>query len=122
MHDWIWILFFAVLLIAAMLMKRSGQIDSGEARQLLGNGALLIDVRTPAEFSSGHLPQAINVPLGEIASAIPRRAPQKDQVLLLHCQSGMRSGSAQRQLRAVGYTHAYNLGSYGRAAHIAERQ
>lgn len=120
MHDWTWILVFAALLAAIMLIKRRGQIEAGEARSLLRNGALVIDVRTPGEFSSGHLQQAINIPLDQIESAVPRRAPQKDQVLLLHCQSGIRSATAQRRLRAMGYERAYNLGSYSRAAQIVE--
>jgi len=121
MHGWIWLFLFAALLFISMLLRRRGQIATGEAREFLLHGALLIDVRTPAEFSAGHLPQAINIPLDQLESEVPRRAPQKDKVLLLHCQSGARSATAQRQLRALGYMRAYNLGSYARAAQIAGR-
>jgi phage shock protein E len=86
----------------------------------LKSGALVIDVRSASEFSSGHLPNAINLPLGEIESSLPRRVQDKSQVLLLHCHSGMRSGVARKKLIAIGYSNAFNLGSYGRAAQIVK--
>ena len=81
----------------------------------------MIDVRTAGEFSSGHLTNAINIPLDEIATAVPQRVKDKSQVLLLHCASGMRSGMAQKKLKALGYTNAFNLGSYGRAESILKQ-
>jgi phage shock protein E len=84
----------------------------------LKDGALVIDVRSSAEFSSGHLPNAINLPLEEIETALPRRVKDKNKVLLLHCQSGMRSGVAKSRLTGLGYANTFNLGSYARAARI----
>ena len=52
-----------------LFSKRSGQISIKEAQAHLKNGALVIDVRTPGEFISGHLPGAINLPLDEIEAA-----------------------------------------------------
>lgn len=101
-----------------VLLKRLGQIPAKAARAHLKNGALLIDVRSPGEFNSGHLPSAINLPLDEIAAALPRRVKDKNQVLLLHCLSGRRSGMAKSRLKSLGYTNVFNLGSYHRASHI----
>jgi phage shock protein E len=84
----------------------------------LKNGALVIDVRTPGEFGSGHLPNAINLPVEGIEFTLPAQVNDKNKVLLLHCQSGMRSGMARKKLIAIGYTNAFNLGSYSRAAQI----
>ena len=78
----------------------------------------MIDVRSSGEFKSDHLTNAMNIPLDEITAAVPQRWPDKSQVLLLHCQSGMRSGMAKNKLNAMGYTNAFNLGSYGRAEKI----
>jgi len=86
--------------------------------EFLKNGALVIDVRSVAEFTSGHLPQALNLPLDEIEILLPRSVKDKNQVLLLHCQSGMRSGVAKTRLKTLGYANVFNLGSYARAAHI----
>ena len=112
------VIALAIVVIVYSIWKRSSQISTGSAVEHLKNGALLIDVRSPAEFSSGHLPNAINLPLGEIETELPRRVKDKNQVLLLHCQSGMRSGVAKTKLGGLGYTSAFNLGPYGRAARI----
>jgi phage shock protein E len=111
-----------IVLTAFILLKRAGQISTKKALAHLKNGALVIDVRTPSEFSSGHLPSAINLPLDQIETALPRRVKDKSQVILLHCQSGMRSGVAKKKLNALGYSNAFNLGSYGRAAEIAGKR
>jgi phage shock protein E len=116
--NWTAICIVLAVFLVFFLLKRSGQISAKEALDYLKNGALVIDVRTAAEFASGHLPNAINLPLDEIESNLPRRVKDKNQALLLHCQSGMRSGVAQRKLKALGYPNAFNLGSYGRAARI----
>ncbi len=116
-----WTTVLLILAVAALVytVRRAAQISRKDALMHLKAGALLIDVRSRAEFSSGHLPNAINLPLDEIEKALPRRVNDKDQVLLLHCQSGMRSGVAKARLKGMGYTRAFNLGSYARAARIA---
>ena len=53
---------------------------------------------------------------------IGARVTDKNQVLLLHCHSGARSGMARKRLIELGYTQAYNLGSYERAARVAGRE
>jgi len=116
--NWTVVLIVVAVLAVIFLLKRSGQISAKDAAAHLKQGALVIDVRSAAEYSSGHLPNAINLPLGEIESSLPRRVRDKDQVLLLHCQSGMRSGVAKKKLHEMGYRNAFNLGSYGRAAQI----
>jgi len=117
MHE-LSLLIIAPLVALGFMMKRTGQISIPEARKQLNEGALVIDVRSPAEFHSGHLPAALNLPLDEIESTLPQRVQDKNQVLLLHCQSGMRSGLALRKLKALGYTRVFNLGSYPRAQAI----
>jgi len=116
--NWTSVLIALAVLAILFFLKRPGQISSKDAQARLKSGALVIDVRTPAEFSSGHLPGAINLPLDGIEASLPRRVQDKNQVLLLHCQSGMRSGVAVKKLKGLGYTNAYNLGSYLRAEQI----
>jgi phage shock protein E len=108
----------AVVAFAYTFLKRATQISRKDALAHLEAGAPVIDVRSPGEFNSGHLPTAINIPVDEIETALPHRFKDKNQVLLLHCQSGMRSGAAKRKLAGLGYAHAFNLGSYARAAAI----
>ena len=116
--NWTTILVIAAIVAVIFMIKKSGQISTKDALEKLKNGALVIDVRSAGEFSSGHLAKAINIPLDEIETALPRRVPDKNQVLLLHCQSGMRSGMAKKKLNGLGYANAFNLGSYGRAKEI----
>ena len=115
-------IIIVIVLAAFILLRRAGQISLKEALAHLNHGALVIDVRTPSEFSSGHLPSALNIPLYQIETTLPRRVKDKSLVLLLHCQSGIRSGLAKRKLKELGYSNAFNLGSYGRAADIVSNE
>ncbi|MCB1131218.1 MAG: rhodanese-like domain-containing protein [Verrucomicrobiae bacterium] len=116
--DWKTLLVIAVVVVVIIIVKKAGQVSADDARGMLGKGAAVIDVRSPGEFQSGHLPQAVNIPLDLIETDLPRQYPDKGQVLLLHCASGMRSSVAARKLKALGYANAHNLGSYQRAAGI----
>ncbi len=117
---WIEIVGVAVIVLV-VAMKRQGQISAAKAEEMLRGGALVVDVRSAAEFGGGHLKGAVNIPLDVIETELPKRVKDKGTVILLHCQSGMRSGMAQRKLRGLGYAESWNLGSYGRAAGIVER-
>jgi len=117
---WIPILILAAVVAAMLIMKKAGQISVKDAAAHLKNGAPVIDVRSPGEFNSGHLPDALNFPLDEVETAVPRRFKDKSQVLLLHCLSGMRSGMARRKLKSLGYANVFNLGSLARAQKIAD--
>ena len=116
--NWTVTLIIAAVVAIVFLLKRAGQISFKDAQKHLKNGALVIDVRSASEFNSGHLPNAVNVPLDGIETALPRRVKDRNQVLLLHCLSGTRSGMAKRQLKVMGFANAYNLGSYARAQSI----
>jgi rhodanese-related sulfurtransferase len=116
--NWTTTLIIAAVVAVFFMMKKSGQISAKDALEKLKDGALVIDARSPGEFNSGHLAKAINIPVDEIEMALPKRVKDKKQVLLLHCQSGMRSGVAKQKLKGMGYANAFNLGSYGRAKDI----
>ena len=121
MH-WIPVLVFAVVAAVFMLLKKSGEISAQAALAHLKNGASVVDVRSRSEFNSGHLPEAINLPLDEIETALPRRVPDKNQAMLLYCLSGTRSGVAKVKLKGMGYPNVFNLGSYNRAESILKQQ
>lgn len=119
--NWPLLLILGLIVTGVLLLKKTGELSTNAALAYLQQGALVIDVRTPGEFNGGHLASAINIPLDEIATELPRRVPDKTQVLLLHCASGVRSGMAKSKLRRLGYTQAFNLGSYGRAEHLVHQ-
>jgi phage shock protein E len=119
--NWTTLLVIAAIVAVVFMIKKSGQISAKDALEKLKNGALVIDVRSPGEFNSGHLAKAINIPLDEIETALPKRVKDKGLMLLLQCASGMRSGMAKSKLIGMGYTNAFNLGSYGRAESIVNQ-
>ncbi len=83
------------------------KVDLGE---LISNGAVIIDVRTPGEFASGHLKQAMNIPLGTLQSRLSKL--KKDKPVITCCASGMRSSSAKSMLKSKGFEQVYNGGSW----------
>ncbi len=116
--NWTSIVLVVAVVVLFYLWKRAGQISHKAAIEHLKQGAMVIDVRTAAEYMAGHLPNAVNMPLSEVEALVARKVKDKSRVLLLHCQSGMRSSVARRKLVAMGYTQTFNLGSYNRAAQI----
>jgi rhodanese-related sulfurtransferase len=71
-------------------------------RQLVSDGALLLDVRTPAEFRDGHVPHATNIPVQELPQRIAEVGPTKRPVVV-YCRSGGRSAQAAALLKHAGY-------------------
>lgn len=69
---------------------------------------VLIDVRTPSEFSSGHIANSINIPVEQLQSRIAE-VPQGMPVVV-YCRSGNRSADAARILDAGGFAEVYDLG------------
>ncbi len=116
--NWTFYVVVIVVMVAVLLMRRGRQITVQSAQTLLREGATVVDVRTAGEFASGHLPGAINIPLDSIETKLPARIPDRNQTILLHCQTGMRSGMAAKKLRALGYNNVHNIGGYARAANV----
>jgi phage shock protein E len=116
-----WIIVAAVVL-GFVLLKAMGQTKPEVAREWLDKGALVIDVRSEAEYQERHLAGTINIPLGRLGDEIGRYTTNKEQPLLLHCLSGTRSGMGVSTLKRLGYVKVSNLGSYGRAEKILAAQ
>lgn len=76
------------------------------------NDTLWLDVRTPGEYASDHLAEAINLPLDEIQNSLPALEPNHSRVLALYCRSGHRSNHALSIAKNLGYTAAFNAGAY----------
>lgn len=81
-----------------------------------------IDVRTAGEFNDGHLEAAVNIPHGDIVTAIPGLVQDKDATIYLYCRSGNRAGIARRALVAEGYTNVTNLGGLNDAREFFAKQ
>jgi rhodanese-related sulfurtransferase len=100
-----------VLLIYELSRARSSGQSVGplDAVRLLNQGALLLDVRSKAEFDSGHVIDARHVPQEELAGSVEALKKYRDKVVIACCESGMRSSSAVRVLMAQGFTKVVNL-------------
>lgn len=72
-------------------------------------GSVLLDVRTPQEYSQGHIPGSRSLPLQSVQSAAAL-APDKAAPVYVYCHSGARSRQAARELQRMGYTSVTDLG------------
>jgi rhodanese-related sulfurtransferase len=75
------------------------------------NNKVIIDVRTPEEYSRGNIEGSINIPIDLISSKIEDIIPDKEKTIYLYCLSGSRSASAAHQLMLLGYKNIYNMTS-----------
>ena len=113
---WIPILMALLLLsgCAAQVQKEQSyrQINMDEAIAMMEaeNDYIILDVRTPEEFSEKHIPGAINVANETIGSEEIPELPDKDQLILVYCRSGNRSKQASEKLVALGYTNIIEFG------------
>ena len=95
-----------------------GRISDDQAKELIEDGAIVIDVRPSAKYSQKQLEGTVNFPIGSVVKAMESLAKEKPRTILCHCESGGLSAIAVSQLRRAGYIDTYNLGSYRRAAAI----
>jgi len=78
--------------------------------ELVRNGALIVDVRTPGEFAQGHIKGAVNIPLDSIRSRASE-LKAKNKPVITCCRSGARSGSVKSILAEAGI-ECYNGGAW----------
>jgi sulfur-carrier protein adenylyltransferase/sulfurtransferase len=96
--------------VLRQIKSRIEEVDPSDVREQLGNGAVVIDVREAEEWSTGHIPGAKHVPKSFLESRIEGAAPDRDQHLILYCQSGNRSAWAARTLTEdLGYENVESM-------------
>jgi phage shock protein E len=88
--------------------------DPALARKLVGEGAVLLDVRTVEEYSGRHVDKAVNIPVdtlnGQMAEIEKLTSGDKTKPIVVYCQAGGRAGRAKKMLTDAGYTQVTNLG------------
>ena len=86
-------------------------ITPEEAKTVMSTqDVVILDVREPAEFATGHVPGAINVPLGEIRPGrVLPEAPDLEKTVLVYCRSGRRSDIGGRIMAESGYRDVRNF-------------
>jgi len=113
-HPWLvsGLLASWLAVMAYELRLRAGgaaHVTAADAVRLINKGALVIDVRRPEEFQTGHIVNARNVALDRLNGEEDAIAKKKDKVLLTVCNNGGLSGKAASLLRKAGYTNAFSL-------------
>ncbi|MFA5984540.1 MAG: rhodanese-like domain-containing protein [Methylococcaceae bacterium] len=97
--------------LVAQARQQIKEIDIAQSLAKL-DGTLILDVREPAEFSSGHLPNAINIPRGVLEFKIsdhPNFKNKHNDEIIVYCQSGNRSALATVALNQMGYSNALSM-------------
>lgn len=93
-----------------VLFRNDETISYEEAVELYDKGqAIIIDVRTPEEFSQSHVQGAINIPVNEIVERIKDVEKNKNKVIIVYCKTGKRSKIAKKLLEEEGYNNIYIL-------------
>jgi rhodanese-related sulfurtransferase len=113
----IWLVLVAVvsgvMLIWPTIAKRltrTRELNVSDAVQLINRqDAAIVDVRDAAEFKSGHIPNARNIPAGEVTERTKELEKLKKRPILLACGSGNRSASAASGLQKAGFEQVYTL-------------
>ncbi|WP_405098662.1 FAD-dependent oxidoreductase [Oceanobacillus sp. FSL H7-0719] len=101
----------AALVALNQLEGRYQEVKVSEVRKLVEKHAFIIDAREKSEFESGHLKNAVNIPLSEFRDRL-NEIP-KDEPVYVHCRSGQRSYNMVMALNNLGYGNVYNIsGSY----------
>ena len=109
------LLILPVLFLLSCAVKQKTppykQISQEEARKMMEEeDCVILDVRTEEEFNEGHIPDAVCLPAETIGSEAPAQLPDKDQVILIYCRTGIRAAGAAEQLAKLGYTNVYEFG------------
>lgn len=88
------------------------QVSQEEAKEMMDTQEVVIlDVREQDEYDSGHIPNAVLLPVGAIdEDAAAAVIPEKDSTVLVYCRSGNRSKTASSTLAELGYTNIYEFG------------
>jgi rhodanese-related sulfurtransferase len=113
----IWLVMIAVvsgaMLIWPLIAKRfssTREVGVADAVQLINRqDAVILDVREPAEFKSGHIPNARNIPAEQVANRLKELEKFKARPILLACASGSRSGIAGTALQKAGFAQVCSL-------------
>lgn len=104
-----------IMFIVVSEMRRqsaSRAITPREAVRLINDqDAIVLDVREPNEYKTGHILNAKNIPLSRLDEDAPRLSKKKDTPVIIYCKSGASSQAACTKLLALGYTQAFFLKS-----------
>jgi len=97
------------LTLAVQQLQASEGVDVKQAQSMSKQGALLLDVREPAEYAAIHAANAKLIPLGEVGNRLQEIEAYKDKPVAVICRSGRRSAQAVAILQKAGFTQVVNV-------------
>jgi rhodanese-related sulfurtransferase len=109
---------FLVLVLGAAACSRGSEGESsisaaGLAERIeAGTAPLILDVRTPEEYSAGHIPGSLNIPHDQLSGRLAELGVPASAEIVVHCQSGRRAGIAEGVLADTGYTRVRDLNGH----------
>lgn len=103
--NWMNVITISLVLIFLWMRFAPGDDVSGVDIK----NAVILDVRTPAEFATGHVEGAINIPVQSLQRESIETIAAKDRPIIVYCRSGARASSALQMLKNWGYISVFNL-------------
>ena len=88
-----------------------GEKTATDFTELVRQGAVIVDVRTPGEYQDGHIEGSVNISVGRLKES-EKLLPAKSSPIITCCATGGRSASAKDLLESLGYTRVYNGGGW----------
>lgn len=113
-----WYLFIGLAIVLGLLMQgyvgqliyKIKSVGSAQAINLINReSAVVVDVCEPKEFEQGHVPNAINIPLGSLASRIGELEKYRNKPIVVACRAGNRSVKGAITLSRNGFQSVYSL-------------
>lgn len=95
-----------------------GKKNNSELKEVIQDGAFLVDVRSASEFASGSVKGAVNIPLDKIGNQLTKFKNKKN--IVVFCRSGNRSGQAKGILEKNGYENVINGGTWSNVNQYVE--
>jgi phage shock protein E len=117
---WIGLVVLVMVVVIFKLGLGPSAADRAAIKEKIQQGAVVIDVRTPSEFSAGHYPGALNIPLQDLESRLGELGDKK-RAIVVYCASGMRSAQAAKRLSAASFTDVINAGGLSSLEQVAPR-
>ena len=92
-------------------IAKVNKITCSEVNDLVSEGAIVVDVRTPGEYEEDHIENAINIDSNEIKYVVKGKIKDYETKIIVYCRSGNRSAESAKILVNLGYKNVYDMGS-----------
>ncbi len=86
-------------------------LDKTDYAQLIKDGAVVLDVRTPGEYAGGHIKGSVNISVDQLANNL-HKLKDKNKPVITCCASGIRSATAKSILQSNGFKEVHNGGGW----------